>query len=60
MFYLYEFPVSPVRRWIRDYADAYWDSLFYNLRDVAWEDIFKVGAIAAAAATDFCELVVDV
>ena len=42
-----------------DYADAYWDSLFDNLRDVAWEDIFKVGAIAAAA-TEFCELVVDV
>ena len=42
-----------------DYADAYWDSLCDNLRDVAWEDIFKVGAIAAAA-TEFCELVVDV
>ena len=38
-----------------DYSCADWDVLFDNLRDVAWEDIFKLGAFAAAS--EFCERV---
>ena len=33
------------------YAD--WDGLCGHLRDVPWEDIFKLGA--SAAASEFCE-----
>ena len=36
-----------------DYSLADWDGLRYHLRDVPWEDIFKLGA--SAAANEFCE-----
>ena len=38
-----------------DYSHADWDSLRDHLRDVPWEDIFKI--IASAAASEFCECV---
>ena len=38
-----------------DYSRADWDGLHDHLRDVPWEDIFKLGA--SAAATEFCEWV---
>ena len=38
-----------------DYSCADWDSLRTNLRDVPWEDIFKLSA--SAAASKFCEWV---
>ena len=38
-----------------DYSCADWDGLRDHLRDVPWEDIFKLGA--SAAATEFCEWV---
>ena len=34
---------------------ADWDGLRDDLRDVPWEDIFKLGA--SAAASEFCEWV---
>ena len=34
---------------------AYWDDLRDHLRDVPWEDIFKLSA--SAAASEFCEWV---
>ena len=36
-----------------DYFRADWDGLHYHLRDVPWEDIFKLDA--SAAAREFCE-----
>ena len=36
-----------------DYSCADWDGLQDHLTDVPWEDIFKLGASAAASA--FCE-----
>ena len=36
-----------------DYSCADWDGLHDYLRDVPWEDIFKLGA--SAAANEFCE-----
>ena len=36
-----------------DYSRADWDGLRDHLRDVSWEDVFKLGA--SAAASDFCE-----
>ena len=36
-----------------DYSHADWDGLRDHLRDVPWEDIFKLGA--SAAASEFCE-----
>ena len=36
-----------------DYSRADWDCLHDHLRDVPWEDIFKLGA--AATASEFCE-----
>ena len=36
-----------------DYSHADWDHLCDHLRDVPWEDIFKLGA--SAAASEFCE-----
>ena len=36
-----------------DYSCADWDDFRNHLRDVPWEDIFKLGA--SAAASDFCE-----
>ena len=38
-----------------DYSRADWDGLRDHLRDVPWEDIFKLGA--SAAASEFCESV---
>ena len=38
-----------------DYSRAEWDGLHDHLRDVPWEDIFKLGA--SAAASEFCEWV---
>ena len=38
-----------------DYSLADWDGLRDHLRDVSWEDIFKLGA--SAAASEFCEWV---
>ena len=37
------------------YSCADWDCLCDHLRDVPWEDIFKLGA--SAAASEFCEWV---
>ena len=36
-----------------DYSRADWDSFHDHLRDVPWEDIFKLGA--SATASEFCE-----
>ena len=36
-----------------DYTHADWDGLCNHLRDVTWEDIFKLSA--SAAASEFCE-----
>ena len=38
-----------------DYSRADWDGLRDHLRDVPWDDIFKLGA--SAAASEFCECV---
>ena len=38
-----------------DYFRADWDGLCHHLRDVLWEDIFKL--CASAAAREFCEWV---
>ena len=38
-----------------DYSCAHWDGLRDHLRDVLWEDIFKLSA--SAAASEFCEWV---
>ena len=36
-----------------DYSCADWDGLLDHLRDVPWDDIFKLGA--SASASEFCE-----
>ena len=41
---------------VYDYSRVDWDGLRDHLRDVLWEDIFKLGA-SAAAASEFCEWV---
>ena len=38
-----------------DYSHVDWDSLYDHLRDAPWENIFKLGA--SAAASEFCEWV---
>ena len=38
-----------------DYSPADWDGLREHLRDVPWEDIFKLSV--SAAASEFCEWV---
>ena len=38
-----------------DYSRANWDGLRDNLRDIPWEDIFKLSA--SAAASEFCECI---
>ena len=38
-----------------DYSRTDWDGLRDDLRDVPWEDIFNLGA--SAAASEFCEWV---
>ena len=44
---------APFHRITYDYSRADWDGLRDHLRDVPWEDIFKLGA--SAAASEFCE-----
>ena len=46
---------APFHHIAYDYSCADWDSLYDHLRDVPWEDIFKLGA--PAAASEFCEWV---
>ena len=36
-----------------DYSHADWSGLCDHLRDVPWEDIFKLGA--SSAASEFCK-----
>ena len=55
-----DFPVNskqdaPFHRVAYDYSRAHWDGLRDHLRDVPWEDIFKLGA--STAASEFCEWV---
>ena len=55
-----DFPVNskqdtPFHRVAYDYSRADWDGLRDHLRDVLWEDIFKLSA--SAAASEFCEWV---
>ena len=55
-----DFPSNPQRdalfhRIAYDYSRADWGGLCDHLRDVIWEDIFKVSA--SAAASEFCEWV---
>ena len=46
---------APFHRIAYDYSRADWDGLCDHLRDVPWEDIFKLGA--SAAASGFCQWV---
>ena len=46
-------PDAPFHRIPYDYSCADWDGLGDHLRDVPWEDIFKLGA--SAAASEFCD-----
>ena len=46
---------APFHHIAYDYSRADWDSLCDHLRDVPWEDIFKLSA--SAAASEFCEWV---
>ena len=46
---------TPFHHIAYDYSRADWDDLRDHLRDVPWEDIFKLGA--SAAASEFCEWV---
>ena len=46
---------APFHRIAYGYSRADWDGLRDHLRDVPWEDIFKLGA--SAAASEFCEWV---
>ena len=53
-----EFPSNSKRdaqfhRMVYDYSRADWDGLLDHLRDVPWDDIFKLDA--SAAAIEFCE-----
>ena len=55
-----DFPINskqdtPLHCMAYDYSRADWDGLRDHLRDVPWEDIFKLRA--SAAATEFCEWV---
>ena len=55
-----DFPVNskqeaPFYRVAYDYSRADWDGLRDHLRDIPWEDIFKLGA--STAASEFCEWV---
>ena len=38
-----------------DYSHAHWDSLHDHLKDVPWQDIFKLSS--SAAASEFCKWV---
>ena len=44
---------APFHRIAYEYSRADWDGLRNHLRDVPWEDIFKLGA--SAADSEFCE-----
>ena len=44
---------APFHHITYEYSSANWDDLRDHLRDVPWEDIFKLGA--SAAASEFCE-----
>ena len=44
---------APFHRMAYDYSRADWDGLRDHLRHVPWEDVFKIGA--SAAASEFCE-----
>ena len=46
---------APFHRIAYDYSRADWDGFHDHLRDVPWEDVFKLGA--SAAASEFCEWV---
>ena len=46
---------TPFHHVAYDYSCADWDGLCNHLRDVPWEDIFKLSA--SAAASEFCEWV---
>ena len=46
---------APFHRIAYDYSHADWNGLRDHLRNVPWDDIFKLGA--SAAASDFCEWV---
>ena len=55
-----DFPINPKQdtpfhRVAYDYSRADWDGLRDHLRDVPWEDIFKLSA--SAAASEYCEWV---
>ena len=55
-----DFPINskqdtPFHRMAYDYSRADWDGFCDHLRDVPWEDIFKLSA--SAAASEFCEWV---
>ena len=55
-----DFPINskqdiPFHRVAYDYSRADWDGLHDHLRDVPWEDIFKLDA--STAASEFCEWV---
>ena len=41
---------APIDCIAHDYSCSNWDSLRDHLRDVPWEDIFKLSASAAAAS----------
>ena len=45
---------APFHRIAYDYSRANWDGLPDYLRDVPWEDIFKLGASAAASEFSQC------
>ena len=46
---------APFHRIAYDYSRADWDGLRDHLRDVPWEELFKLSA--SAAASEFCEWV---
>ena len=55
-----DFPINskqdtPFHRMAYDYSHADWDGLRNHLRDVLWENIFKLGA--STATSEFCEWV---
>ena len=43
---------APFHQIAYEYCHTDWDGLHDHLRDVSWEDIFKLGA--SAAASEFC------
>ena len=44
---------APFHRIAHDYSHADWDRHCDHLKDVPWEDIFKL--IASVGASEFCE-----